>query len=63
MLAFIGFIAFIGAAIVLVSSVFSIISLGLAIIIKVAAAIIGIGYGVLLLLFAIFLVEEMGNDQ
>ena len=59
MLAFIGFIAFIGAAVLLVSSVFSIISLGLAIIIKVAAAIIGIGCGVLLLLFAFFIIEEM----
>ena len=59
MLVFIGFIAFIGAAVLLVSSVFSIISLGLAIIIKVAAAIIGIGCGVLLLLFAIFIIEEM----
>lgn len=59
MLAFIGFIAFIGAAVLLVSSVFSIISLGLAIIIKVASAIIGIGCGILLLLFAIFIIEEM----
>lgn len=61
MLAFIGIIAFIGAAILLVSSALSIISLGLAIIIKVAAAIVGIGCGILLLLFAIFLIEEMTN--
>ena len=61
MLAFIGFIALIGAVILLVSSVLSLISLGLAVIIKVAAAIIGIGCGILLLLFAIFLIEEMMN--
>lgn len=59
MLTFIGIIAFIGAAVLLALSVLSIISLGIAIIIKVAAAIIGIGCGILLLLFAIFLIEEM----
>lgn len=59
MLAFIGIIAFIGGAVLLASSALSIISLGIAIIIKVAAAIIGIGCGILLLLFAIFLIEEM----
>ena len=61
MLVFIGIVAFIGAAILLTLSALSIISLGLAIIIKVAAAIIGIGCGILLLLFVIFLVEEMMN--
>lgn len=59
MLAFIGFIALIGAVMLLVSSVLSLISLGFVIIIKVAAAIIGIGCGILLLLFAIFSIEEM----
>lgn len=62
MLAFIGFIALIGAVILLVSSALSLISLGFVIIIKVAAAIIGIGCGILLLLFAIYLIEEMMNS-
>lgn len=61
MLAFIGIIAFIGAVVLLASSALSIISLGIAIIIKVATAIIGICCGILLLLFVRFLIEEIMN--
>ena len=62
MLVFIGIIAFIGAILLLASGVASILSLGLALIIKVIGGIVGIGCGILLLLFAIFLIEEMRND-
>lgn len=57
----IGLMAFIGAVMLLVSGISTLVSFGFSIILKMVLGLAGIFCGILLILFVIFLVEEMMN--
>lgn len=59
----IGIMALIGAVLLLASSIQAIISLGFALILKMILGLAGIICGILLLLFVVFLAEEVMNDR
>lgn len=59
----IGIMALIGAILLLASSIQAILSLGLVLILKMIFGLAGIICGILLLLFVVFLAEEVMNDR